>query len=272
MQSYQVVEGRNLKDGEKHKALMGYELSHSNFFEKPLKIGDKITVNGTEFEIVGGLAQLGDPSDDRAFYMSNEDIWELMNIKDEYGMLIVQTDSGIDPEKVAEDIREHMRRDRGLKKDEEDFSIMTYADMMNMLNVILDVVMAVLVGIAAISLLVGGIGITNTMYTAILERTPEIGIMKAVGAKNSDIMVMFMIESGMLGLAGGIIGMIIGMGISKFIEFIAIASGTNLLVISYSVPLLAGALAFSFTIGVISGTLPAIQASKMRTVDALRYE
>jgi len=138
---------------------------------------------------------------------------------------------------------------------------------------VLDIVQAVLVGIAAISLLVGGIGIMNTMYTSVVERTKEIGIMKAIGARNEDILYIFLFEAGLLGLVGGLIGVIIGFGLSKGAEYIAtISLGTNLLQASVDIWLVLGALLFSFVVGIASGVLPAYQASKLKPVDALRYE
>ena len=134
-------------------------------------------------------------------------------------------------------------------------------------------VQAVLVGIAGISLLVGGIGIMNTMYTSVLERTKEIGTMKAIGAKNSDILQIFLFESGLLGLVGGTIGVVLGIGLGKSVEYIAtIALDTNLVQASITLPLVFGALGFSFFIGSISGIFPAFQAAKLKPADALRYE
>ena len=124
-----------------------------------------------------------------------------------------------------------------------------------------------------ISLLVGGIGIMNTMYTAVLERTKEIGVMKAIGARNSDILLLFLIESGFLGLAGGIIGIGIGAGISKTVEFVGQQMlGSPLLRASFPSWLIIGALVFAVSIGMASGLLPARQASSLQPVDALRYE
>jgi len=130
----------------------------------------------------------------------------------------------------------------------------------------------VLIGIATISLLVGGIGIMNTMYTAVLERTREIGIMKAVGAKNQDIMLIFLLESGTLGLIGGTIGVVLGIGLAKGVEIMAEYGGFGLLKASMSPSLILGALAFSFVVGSISGLLPARRASQLQPVEALRYE
>ena len=130
---------------------------------------------------------------------------------------------------------------------------------------------AIVIGIAMISLLVGGIGIANTMYTSVLERTKEIGIMKAVGAKNSDILWIFLIESGLLGLVGGIVGAGIGLGGAIGISSIANQSiGGELFIVSPDYFLLICSVLFSFIVGIISGVLPAFQASKLNVVEALR--
>jgi len=111
------------------------------------------------------------------------------------------------------------------------------------------------------------------MYTSVVERTKEIGVMKAIGAKNKDIMIIFLIESGLLGLVGAAIGVLLGFGISKTIEYIAVNSlNTTLLQAAAPAYLVVGCLVFGFLIGAISGTFPAWQASKTNVVDALRYE
>jgi putative ABC transport system permease protein len=111
------------------------------------------------------------------------------------------------------------------------------------------------------------------MYTSVLERRREIGIMKAIGAKNRDVMVIFLIESGMLGLIGGAIGVLVGLGVAKLVEVIGGAVlGTNYIRAWWSWGLILGALAFSFLTGAVSGVAPAYQASKQKPVDSLRYE
>src|SRR3990167_6179433 len=125
----------------------------------------------------------------------------------------------------------------------------------------------VLVGIAAISLLVGAIGIMNSMYTSVLERTKEIGIMKAIGARNSDILQIFLIESGLMGLAGGFVGTALGAGIAFFVERIADNAGFPLSVEVEWWLILFG-MGFAFIVGMASGSLPAYQASRMKPVDA----
>jgi putative ABC transport system permease protein len=138
---------------------------------------------------------------------------------------------------------------------------------------IINIVQSVLIGIAAISLLVGGIGIANTMYTAVIERTKEIGIMKSVGAQNKDILLIFIIESGLLGVIGGLIGVVLGFGLSSSVELIAKnVLGTNLIEAYFSYSLFFGALLFSFFIGAIFCVMPAKQAASLQPVEALRFK
>jgi putative ABC transport system permease protein len=130
--------------------------------------------------------------------------------------------------------------------------------------------------IAAISLLVGSVGIANTMFTTVLEKTKEIGIMKAIGAKNRNILLIFLINSGMIGLTGGIIGGIFGILGSKLISMF-FTSGLGIgrvnsgaAIVTSKILLLV--LGLSILIGILSGIIPAYKASKMNPVDALRYE
>jgi putative ABC transport system permease protein len=120
--------------------------------------------------------------------------------------------------------------------------------------------------IAGISLLVGAVGIANTMFTSVLERTKDIGTMKAIGAKNRDILMIFIVNSALVGLVGGVLGVILAaMVTSLFPMLLGISSG-----ISPSLILLG--LGIAVGIGVVSGVIPAYNASKMKPVDALRYE
>ena len=111
----------------------------------------------------------------------------------------------------------------------------------------------------------------NTMYTSVLERRKEIGIMKSLGARNEHIFTLFLIESGILGMLGGIIGIILGVLLSQLIVIgMAAVLGPGLIQAQYSMLLILGALAFSFIVGSAAGTFPALQASRLNPVDALR--
>ncbi|MEM5814387.1 MAG: FtsX-like permease family protein, partial [Candidatus Aenigmatarchaeota archaeon] len=120
--------------------------------------------------------------------------------------------------------------------------------------------------------LVGGVGIMNTMYTSVQERTRQIGIMKAIGATNEDIQLIFLVESGLLGLVGGAIGCVLGILMALGVQYAAAIAGYGMLKASITPWLILFALGFSFLVGMASGTLPARQAAKMKPADALRYE
>ena len=271
--SLKVEEGKMLEKGEKGKVMLGSYFKHNNLFKKPVRAGDKILINGKEFEVASILEPIGNPSDDQNVIMSFEDAQELFNIGDRVDAIVVQIKEGEDINLVAEDVGKKLRKSRGVTEKTQDFSISTPEELLKSFGTILNIITAFLSGIAAISLLVGGIGIMNTMYTSVVERTREIGVMKAIGARNKDIMLIFLIESGLLGLVGGILGVLLGMGAGKLVEFIALKSlGTDLLRVAFPAYLIIGCLGFAFLIGAVSGTFPAWKASKTNVIEALRYE
>jgi putative ABC transport system permease protein len=271
--SYGAEDGRLLKEGDIGKVELGYDFGYGKLFSKQIRAGDRITINGKEFVVEGIMTKVGNPSDDSNIIISYEDAEELFNLNGRVDVIYAQVSEGEDVKTVADRTEKRLLNYRGLTKKTIDFSISTPEELLNSFKAILNILTVFLLGVAAISLLVGAIGITNTMYTSVLERTREIGIMKAIGAKNSDIMSIFLIESGLLGLVGGIIGVLLGYGLSKVVELIAAQSlGTDLLRAASPMYLIVGCLAFGFLVGAISGTLPAMRASKTNVVDALRYE
>ena len=268
-----IGEGRGFEIGDDAKAVIGPKLADPSTAAEPIHIGQKIVVNGTRFEVIGVYEKTGDPVMDASVYISDSAIHEMFGIEDTHDALIIQTEPGTDPEIVAEDIRRQLLTARNLDYGEEDFSVQTPKDLVDTFRQVFSVVNAVIIGIALISLVVGGVGIMNTMYTAVLERTQEIGVMKAIGATNAAIIAIFIVESGLLGLFGGAIGLLSGMALAKTVEIVGTAVlGTNLLKAIFPWWLVAGALLFAFTLGVVSGILPARQASRQQAVESLRYE
>lgn len=264
---------KKLREGDRYKAIIGYEYWAGNVFDRPVGVGDRLTLNDKKFEVVGEMSRVGNPEDDKQVYIPAKTAQELFDIKDEYLAGIVKVKANYETDEVAENIEKALRKDRGLEEGEEDFQVQSLEQMMDATSLILDAVQWVVVAIALISLFVGGIGIMNTMYTSVLERTQEIGVMKAVGARNSDILLLFLIESGTIGMVGGAVGCLIGASISKGFEYIAVTQFDIVLIKASITPeLILGALAFSFLVGSISGVLPARQASQLKPVDALRYE
>lgn len=272
MQSIRIREGRKFYDGDKYAAIVGIRVAEGKLFNHHVKVGDKIKINNQQFRVVGNLESIGNNQDDESLFIPLDTAKELFN-ESNYMVVLARSKGGEEPSEVAEDIKKKLRRSRDLEKGEEDFTVQTSEQLLETYSSVLGVIQWVLIGIAAISLIVGGVGIMNTMYTSVLEKTKEIGVMKAVGARNSDIQLLFLIESGMLGMAGGIVGCLIGLGLSKVIELASKeAIGSDILHAYISPELILGALAFSFTVGCLSGLLPARQAASLKPVDSLRYE
>jgi len=265
-----VEEGRLLNSNDKGKVVLGNDFLKDSF-GKPIRVGSTLIINGEDFEVAGILEKASTFVVNGAILMLNDDIENLLDINSEIDLIVAQVDDKDEINNVAEEIELRLRKDRNEKIGEEDFSVQTPIQSLESVNSILTIINMIVIGIAAVSLLVGGVGIMNTMYTSILERTKEIGIMKAIGAQNKDILSIFLIESGLLGLVGGIIGALMGLGLAFGVSKIAGSFlGGSGIKINLSYPLLFGAIAFSLLIGVVSGLLPAMQASKLKPVDALR--
>ena len=267
------LEGRQIKDTDSGKIVVGYNHAFGDLWDKPLQLGGSLEIKGKRFEIVGILQKQGNPADDNSVWMEKDTFKELFATGDDEGTVVAKTQIGFNPDQVAEDIKVALRHEKHQKEGQETFLVQSFSQLLKTFTSIFAVVQAILIGIAAISLVVGGIGIMNTMYTSVLERTKEIGIMKAIGAKNNDIFLIFLIESGLLGLVGGAIGILLGIGIGKAVEYVALIQlGSPYLKAVFGLPLIIGALTFSFLVGAASGVLPAMQASRLRPTDALRYE
>jgi len=266
-----IEQGRMIEPGETRRAVVGYDLWAGDFFDKQVRRGNCITVGGECLPVVGLNERTGAPPHDQKIVIAASDCERLFNKSTgEKTMIAAKIEDGYDPGDVSESIERKLRKSRGVKEGEEDFSVQTAEQMMQTFTQIISVVQVVITGIAAISLLVGAVGIMNTMYTSVIERTDEIGVMKAVGARNKDIMALFLIEAGMLGAVGGIIGTSLGLSISKAVEYYAINHGLPELRVHMGMDLILGVLAFSFIIGSLSGALPARQAAKLQPVEALR--
>ena len=263
--------GRFINKDDQGKIIVGNDFTDENLFGKPVRVGNKLEIQGKNFEVVGIMEPASTFAINGVVMMLESDMKDILDIDDEIDLIIAQVEDKDDIEDIGKGIEREFRKDRDLKIGEEDFAVETPLQAVEGVNNILSIVNFIVIGIAAISLLIGGVGIANTMYTGVIERTKEIGIMKAIGAKNSDILSIFLIEAGLLGLVGGIIGAILGLSLAFGVSGIAgNALGGIDLGVKLSYPLLASAIGFSFFLGIISGIFPALQASKLNPVDALR--
>ncbi|MBD3252758.1 FtsX-like permease family protein [Candidatus Pacearchaeota archaeon] len=267
----EAEEGRLLKPSDLGKVVIGSNIAKETTFDKEVELGKSIVIQGQEFEVLGILKRGSSFQVNDIVVMLNDDVKELLEIDDEIDIIIAQIEKNEDIEEVAARVERAMRKDRGLDEGEEDFSVQTPLQSLEVVNQVLGTINAIVVGIAFISLLVGGIGVANTMYTAVLERRKEIGTMKAIGAKNSDVLLIFLIESGLLGLVGGIIGILIGEGLAFGLSSAANSYfGNQIISVDLSIPLNLSVLTFSFLLGVLFGAIPSYQASKLRPAEALR--
>lgn len=248
-------------------AVLGSEIAATRF-HRPFAVGDVFTLKGRRFEVAGILKSTGFSDDDSFIYVSLERYRRATGDVAGVRGVIVKTEPGLDPEAVAGDIKERLLRQKGI----EDFVVLTSDKAMNIVGDVLGVMQAVLGGIAAVALLVGGVGIMNTMFTAVLERTREIGVLMAVGATRRKILAIFLAEAGMLGAVGGAAGAGLASLLAKIAEAVARAKNFPFLTVDLDPLVIAGVLAFTFAVGTLFGAVPAWQASRLRPTEALRYE
>ncbi len=271
MLNVEAEEGRLLKDTDNKRVLVGSSYTSDATFGRVIKPSDRIELNGVSFEVVGIMEKKGNFMLDGAFIINENVLLDVFGDDDVVDIIAVKIRDEKQIDQVKENIEKLLRKERDVKKGEENFQVESAQNLINTLNSTLAAVNIFVVIIASISLLVGGIGIMNTMYTSVLERTKEIGIMKAIGARNSRIFKLFFIESGFLGMVGGIIGVILGLIFAYGSAFLGrLALGVDL--IQARVPLfwIIFALLLSFGLGTLFGVIPAINASKLQPVDALR--
>ena len=270
----EAEKGRLLRDGDSKKTVLGNNLGEKNAgFGKQIGVGSNVLIQDERFEVVGILEKKGSFLIDNIVLLEEGDLRKLLDIPDEeYDIIVAQVHPNADIKAVEENIERVMRKERGVKKGEEDFTVQTPQAVLAQVNSTLFAVQLFVYIIAAISILVGGIGIMNTMFTSVLERTKEIGIMKSIGAKNSTIFTLFFIESGLIGSIGGIIGAAIGISVAMGLAFAGrMALGSELIRADISIWLVLGSIFGSFLLGTIFGVIPAIRASKLNPVDALRH-
>lgn len=284
---YETVRNVELSEGEfisnsdlsgrSAVVLLGTDVAEELFGRKSGLVGEKVRIEGQPFRVIGVLEEKGGSS------MGSEDDQILVPLTTAQTRLLQRSTpnevdiiyaQAIDADAVpqaSQEIAQILIARHRTMIGEEDFLVLTQQDFLDLASTVTGVLTIFLGGIAAISLLVGGIGIMNIMMVSVVERTREIGLRKALGARRIDILSQFLIESSLLSLLGGFIGILLGWGLSVIVEQIAAGSGTPIIpVMSLDSILLA--VLFSAAIGIFFGLYPANRASNLEPVEALRYE
>lgn len=264
-----LADGAWPKDENSNEIMLGY-LAANTLFKNKVRTGDEVIIQSKRLRVVGIFETMGNRDDDNSFYMSWDLFHLISGIKPGALSAVVRVEPGADPDLVARQVRFEL----GKQKVVEEFTILTPARTTAIVGSIIGAMELVLVIIALVSLIVGAVGIMNTMYTSVLERTKQIGIMKAVGASRDAIMSIFLIESGIIGLVGGLLGILFGLIVSYFIGLVAGNFGISNLFIWAAIDYfeLFVILIVTFITGVLSGVLPARAASRLEPAEALRYE
>ena len=257
----QIDSGRFFKSGEKHVLVLGHNIAEKSFTDS-INVNDKLTINDTKIQVVGILKETGSSQYDSMIISPLEDTTNV-----QYTIIFGRVNNPDRTDSIAADVQKKMDDVHGKKA----FLVFTPKQLTEQIGTVTNMLSVVLGGIAGIALVVAGIGIANTMLMSIMERTREIGIMKAIGATNRNILEIFLMEAVLIGLLGGIIGDILGTGLSEILGAVLKNYGLNFAT-KVTPELLGLGLAFSVTVSVLFGLLPARNAAKLNPIEALRYE
>jgi macrolide transport system ATP-binding/permease protein len=280
VRNYKVVEGEFITaaqlNARSQVVVLGYSTATTLFGDAGLAVGKTVRINGQPFRVVGVLESKGSSGfgsqDDVGLIPLTTAQTRLTGVTHVSGgqrsvsMIFAQAASSDQVDAAEEDISSVLRR-RHRVTTEDDFSVMSQKDMLDMTSQVTSILTWFLGGVAGISLLVGGIGIMNIMLVSVTERTREIGLRKAVGARKLDILSQFLIEASWLSVIGGILGIVLGWGLSQVVGKVI---GSITPVIGLDTVLLATL--FSAAVGVFFGLYPAWRAGNLNPIDALRYE
>ncbi len=268
-----LAQGRTLGPADTNVIVIGQRLADS-FFDKNLGLNQIVTIEERIFRIVGIL-----DDQSNSVYMPIKFAYEVLDDKerDVYDSVTIQVKDEEELDHAIETIDQKLMIARHVTADKRDFTISSNKESQERVAEMIGSLTMFLTAIAAVALIVGAVGIANTMFTAVLEKTKEIGIMKAIGARNNDILVIFLLNAALIGLIGGVLGIIFGVLFSNLLP--AVMSGSGGMMSRFgsagtivSLNSIFIAVGLSVFIGMVSGVVPAYRASKLKPVDALRYE
>jgi putative ABC transport system permease protein len=279
----EVEVGRNLIPGDGNVVVVGNRVANE-MFKKPITLNAQLNIEGKVFRVVGILEKAGGVAgglmyDNSIFMPTSVARNVITNIgSNEFSVIQFKVDDLQKLDDIVSNVEKRLMLSRHVTEETKDFTIITAKSMQETISSVINTLNLFLGGIAAISLLVGAIGIANTMFMSVMERTRQLGTLKALGATNFEVMLMFLFESAMIGFVGGLIGIFLGFIASGLISELGIrmigigVRGTSTTITTITPELILFAISFSVFIGIISGLLPARRAAKLEPVEALRYE
>lgn len=261
--------GRLLSATDRKAVVVGADLADNGFKQK-IDIGSVMMLAGERFTVIGILNKTGNSFTqlDNVLLIPFDDATNLLGDElapNEISTIRITSREGEDVEAVGKQVEDVMLASHRKTEDNKDFSVITPGFINSQVDQTTSVLTLFLGAIAGISLLVGGIGIANTMFMSVLERRQEIGVLKAIGMQEGDLLGLFLAESALIGVGGGLLGLAIGalgLGIANLFGFPA----------ALPLVLAVGAVAFSAIVGGVAGYIPARQAAELDPVEALRYE
>lgn len=267
--------GGLLQDGTQNQVVIGYSVAHESF-DANISIGEKILLNEQKFFVTGIFAKQGMggiSSTDSVVLLTSRDFKKITG-QSNISSVTVRVYDVNNVDSIADSIKQVVNENHGSK----DFvSVITMSSVLKTIQNIIGIIQMVLVAIASIALIVASIGIMNTMLTSVMERTREIGIMKAIGATNTDIMSIFIIEGMLVSSIGGIIGIILGSFGSEamsviLMRFMSVGGNAGSLSPVITLSSIVLGIGVSLIVGVLSSLYPAWKAARMSPIEAVRYE
>jgi putative ABC transport system permease protein len=269
-----LYEGSLLQMGDQSKILIGYDVAH-DYFDNDIHIGSRVKINGKKFFVNGIFSKQGMggvSTNDDLVLLTSRDFQKATGESNIYSATVTVYNVN-EVENIALEIEHAINENHG---DDDFASATSMSSILDSIQSIMGILQTVLIAIASIALVVASIGIMNTMLTSVMERTREIGIMKAIGATNKDIMSIFIIEGLLLSLVGGASGIILGIfgsqGVSAILSNMGPGGGGTPLEPVITIMAIALALSVSMVVGILSSLYPAWKAARMSPIEAVRYE
>lgn len=263
-----VAEGRFIADLDvdyKSKvAVLGSDIAQQ-LYGLTDPVGKNITIKGSTYTVVGELKSQGNSMGSNTDDMVIIPITTAISLAGNRNVSTIYIKSSNDNnvDYVTNEVDNYLTN--FFKSTDKNHTVMSQKQLLDTMSSITNTLTYLLGGIAAISLIVGGIGVMNVMLVSVSERTKEIGIRKALGGSRKDILIQFLIEALVLSSLGGVIGVLFGLGIGWLVSTLGMS-------VTFSIPIVAVAFSFSLIVGVVFGIFPAYKASKLKPIDALRFE